>query len=50
MAGHQWHLPINGTRSSKATITTQMTQVPKALFTCTGVCVAGLLRSGASSC
>jgi hypothetical protein len=48
IAGHQWHLPINGTRSSKATITTQMTQVPKALFTYTGTCVAGREHSNES--
>jgi hypothetical protein len=48
IAGHQWHSLINGTRSSKATITTQMTQVPKALFTYTGTCVAGREHSNES--
>jgi len=49
IAGYQWHLPINGTRSSKANITTQMTQVPKALLTYTGPCVAGREHSIFSS-
>ena len=35
-SGLQWYLPINGTRGSKATITTLMTQGPKAPFTDSG--------------
>jgi hypothetical protein len=36
IAGCQWYLPINGTRSSKAIIATLMTQKPKTPFTFTG--------------
>ena len=36
IAGVQWYSPINGTRGSNATITSLMTQGPKAPFTDTG--------------
>ncbi len=36
IAGRQWHSPINGTRGSKTTITTLMTQGAKAPHSLTG--------------
>ncbi len=44
IAGRRWYLPINGTKGSKATITTLMTQGPKAPFIYTGTSRRGTRR------